>query len=140
LKTEFPHYQQSHDMACGPTCLKMIAAYYGISFEPEKMRTWKNVQENGTTLLEISDEAKKLGLRSVGLSVRLDELAKLKLPVIVHWNHNHFVVLVHIEKNAYYVADPASELMELSKQEFLDQCTKSRLTLLAFSKTKVKEK
>lgn len=140
MKTEFPHYQQTHEKACGPTCLKMIAEFYGIKFDPEKMKTWKSVQENGTTFLDISDEAKKLGLRSIGLSVRLDELSKLRLPVIVHLNTNHFVVLVHIEKNAFYVADPATAMLELTKQEFLSQCTKSRLTLLAFTKPKVKQK
>lgn len=32
IKT-FPHYQQLDSMDCGPTCLRIIAKYYGKHFQ-----------------------------------------------------------------------------------------------------------
>lgn len=34
----FPHYQQHDQMDGGPTCLRMIAAFYGKHYSLEKLR------------------------------------------------------------------------------------------------------
>ncbi len=46
-----------------------------------------------------------MGCRAVRLE--LDELNKLKLPCILHWDMNHFVVLKSINKNTLTIHDPA---------------------------------
>ena len=40
------------------------------------------------------------------------------LPIIVHWNQNHFVVVYRISKKFIWVADPASEKHKLQVDEF----------------------
>lgn len=34
----FPHYIQHDAMDCGPTCLRMVAAYYGKRYSLEGLR------------------------------------------------------------------------------------------------------
>ncbi|MDR2147028.1 MAG: C39 family peptidase, partial [Tannerella sp.] len=34
----FPHYTQLDKMDCGPTCLRMIARYYGRSYTLQTLR------------------------------------------------------------------------------------------------------
>ena len=33
----FPHYHQHDAMDCGPTCLRMIAKYYGKNYSLQKL-------------------------------------------------------------------------------------------------------
>ena len=59
----------------------------------------------------------------------IDQLAKVELPVILHWNQNHFVVLYKIKsrkgrKSVYYVADPANGLMQYQEKDFVDRWIK----------------
>lgn len=115
----FPHRKQLHLTDCGPTCLKMIADYYGIYYDPKYLEKISGMNKTGTNLLGISKAAKSIGLNSTGRKVTIKELQEVGLPAIVHWNQNHFVVLYKIKNGHYYIADPASDILKLSKAEFM---------------------
>ncbi len=107
-------------MDCGPTCLRMVAKYYGKSFSLQRLREISGINRDGVSLLGISEAAEKIDFRTTGAKLSPEQLHEIDLPVILHWNQNHFVVLYKIKKGYYYVADPAKGLIRFSEKEFLE--------------------
>ncbi|SJN49373.1 ABC transporter ATP-binding protein [Sphingobacterium faecium PCAi_F2.5] len=66
----------------------------------------------------ISEAAEKLGFRTYGVRLSLEQLKEVELPCILHWNQNHFVVLYKIRRGKYYISDPASGLLSYNEKEF----------------------
>ena len=115
----FPFYYQSYAGDCGPTCLKMIAEYYGKVFHPHQMKNFSKIYRRGTSLFTLTIAAGKIGLDSAGQKVNLDDLKAIELPLILHWDLHHFVVLFEILNDFYYVADPAKGVLKLKESEFM---------------------
>ena len=55
--TNFPHYVQLDSMDCGPTCLRMIAKYYGRNYNLQFLRKCSFITREGVSMLGISDAA-----------------------------------------------------------------------------------
>ena len=107
----FPHYQQLDSMDCGPSCLRMIAKYYGRSYSLQNLRERSFITRQGVSMLGISDAAESIGFRTQGVRISLDQLIEdVPLPCILHWNQNHFVVLYNIKKRksgaTFKISDP----------------------------------
>lgn len=114
----FPHYRQMDQMDCGATCLRIVFKYYGQLISIHKIRKLCQTTKNGVNLLGISEAAEKLGFRTYGVRLTLEQLHEAELPCILHWNQNHFVVLYNIKNNKYYVSDPATGLIAYDEKEF----------------------
>lgn len=114
----FPHYKQMDMMDCGATCLRIIFKYYGQLVSIHKIRKLCQTTKNGVNLLGISEAAEKLGFRTLGARLNLDQLGQIELPCILHWDQKHFVVLYKIKKGKYYISDPASGLITYDAREF----------------------
>lgn len=114
----FPHYKQQDYMDCGPTSLRMVAKYYGRNIPIQKLRSLCFINKGGVNLLAISEAAEKLGMRTTGVKLNLQQLKQVELPCILHWRHNHFVVLYKIRNEKYYIADSASGLLTLDQITF----------------------
>ena len=67
--------------------------------------------------------AHSFGLEATGLRVEVDDLRTLRLPAILHWNFNHFVVLERIRGVRAVVLDPAFGRRQFSLQELSDHFT-----------------
>ena len=116
---KFPHYLQLDKMDCGPTCLRMIAKYYGHSYTLQTLRERSFITREGVSMLGISDAAESIGFRTTGVKISLEQLKKEALfPCILHWNQNHFVVLYKIKNDKYYISDPASKKVPFNEDEF----------------------
>lgn len=107
-------------MDCGPTCLRMVAKYYGRSCHIQELRDLTEIGKEGVNLLGIAHAAEKVGFRTSGVKIGGSQLKEAKLPAILHWNQNHFVVLYRIRKDAYTIADPAKGIISYSQKEFFD--------------------
>lgn len=110
-------------MDCGPTCLRMVAKFYGKSFKTETLREKAHITREGVSMLGISDAAEEIGFRSMGVKIGFEKLAtEVPLPCIVHWRQNHFVVVYKIKRKGksykVYVSDPASGKLEYTQEEF----------------------
>ncbi len=120
----FRFYRQLDCMDCGPTCLRMVAAYYGRKVPVQQLREDTSITRMGGSLLGLSDAAEKIGLRSTASMPTFEYFCKeIKLPCIVHWNQNHFVVVYKIEKqrkgkHVFYVADPGFGLIKYDEDRF----------------------
>lgn len=108
-------------MDCGPTCLRMVAKYYGKHFSTESLREKSYITREGVSLLGISDAAESIGMRSMGVKITFEQLKKeAPLPCIVHWGQEHFVVVYKFHKGKVMVADPAFGRLEYSEKEFCE--------------------
>lgn len=108
-------------MDCGPTCLRMVAKYYGRHYNADTLRKKAGYSKAGVSLLGISDTAEKIGFRSRGVMLTYEQLQEAILPCLLHWNQNHFVVLLTISKRGRVkIADPAKGILTYSRDEFLD--------------------
>ncbi|MGJ1411952.1 peptidase domain-containing ABC transporter [Sphingobacterium thalpophilum] len=115
---KFPHYKQMDMMDCGATCLRMVFKYYGQSVSIHKIRKLCQTTKYGVNMFGISEAAEKLGFRTYGVQLNLEQLGEVELPCILHWNQNHFVVLYKIRKGRYYISDPATGLVSYGEKEF----------------------
>ena len=119
----FPHYQQLDSMDCGPSCLRMIAKYYGRSYSLQNLRERSFITRQGVSMLGISDAAESIGFRTRGVRISLEQLIEdVPLPCILHWNQDHFVVLYGIKKkragNIFKISDPAEGKYEMDTVGF----------------------
>jgi len=120
MADRFPIYKQLDTKDCGPTCLRIIARYYGKDYPLALLREFCNIGKEGVSLLGISNAAEKIGFNSIALKVTFDILKdNITLPCIVHWKQNHFVVVYKITDKYVYVADPGTTKQKLKKEEFL---------------------
>ena len=122
----FPFYRQHDAMQCGIACLRMICAFLGKNYSIDSLSKICFASKDGVSLLGISEAAGELGLKTTCGKMSIDQLAKVELPVILHWNQNHFVVLYKIKsrkgrKSVYYVADPGNGLMQYQEKDFVDR-------------------
>ncbi|QES88733.1 peptidase domain-containing ABC transporter [Rhizosphaericola mali] len=114
----FSYYKQLNAMDCGPTCLRMVAKHYGKHFSADSLHQLMGFNKEGVTLLGISDTAEKIGFRTRGIQLTLDQLKEVQHPTILHWNQEHFVVLTALNKHHASIADPAKKILTLSIEEF----------------------
>ncbi len=119
ISKKFPNYKQADSKDCGATCLKIIAKHYGKTLSIQTLRQLSETTREGSSLLNLSDAAEKMGLKTLGVKINLAKLGEAPLPSILHWNKNHYVVLYKIKKGTYYISDPGHGLIEYGQDEFL---------------------
>jgi len=132
---QFPFFRQLDAMDCGPSCLRMIAKYFGRSYSLQQVRNLSHTTREGISMLSLSDAAENLGFRTRGVRITWEQLRdEVSLPCIVHWKQNHFVVVTSITRkgkftlfsgkkgkgDVVHIADPAQGLLKYSKSEFLN--------------------
>jgi ATP-binding cassette subfamily B protein len=122
----FTFYKQLNAMDCGPTCLRMIAKHYGKHFNADALRQIAGFSKEGVSMLGISEAAEKIGFRTRGVQLSYEQLTQqASLPAILHWNQNHFVVLISAKtlrksyKDEVKIADPANGIICYTKDEFI---------------------
>ena len=114
----FPHYTQHDVMDCGPTCLRMVAAFYGKRYSLEGLREKSFLTREGVSMLGISEAAERLGFRTICIQVGYEKLLEAPLPCIVHWNQQHFVVVYKMDERQVWVADPGAGKLKYTREEF----------------------
>jgi ATP-binding cassette, subfamily B, bacterial len=130
ISNHFPFYKQLDTMDCGPSCLRMIAKYYGKKYSLEFLREKSYLSRQGISLMGISDAAESIGFRSMGVKITFAQLMhEATLPCIVHWKQKHFVVVYKIDSPSpkwrggkggeVFIADPAHGLLKYSQADFL---------------------
>lgn len=128
----FKFYSQFDQMDCGPVCLKMIAKHYGKNVSLKYLRDNSFLTKTGVSLAGINHAAKEIAFDTSPFKLSVEKLIKNKdkLPCILHWNQNHFVVLIKITKSRFsntlyfHVADPAHGKIKLTFKQFKDSWLK----------------
>lgn len=105
-------------MDCGPTCLRMISTHYGKHHHPDKLRQYTGFGKGGVNMLGLSQTAEKIGFVTQGAKLSFEKLLCVPLPAILHWNQNHFVVLMSLTRQHAKVADPAQGVLKFQIKDF----------------------
>jgi ATP-binding cassette subfamily B protein len=121
MPNKFPFYKQLDSMDCGPTCLRMVAKYYGRTYSLQQLRGLADIGREGVSLLGIARAAEQIGFRTQGAKISFETLngEELPLPAIIHWRQNHFVVVRKVQRGRVFVTDPAQGHITYSRDEFL---------------------
>lgn len=123
LRHRVPLVHQTESAECGMACLAMICGHYGKNIDLIALRRQFNLSARGTTLTGLNGIAEQLGLSTRPLSLNLDELRVLKMPCILHWEFNHFVVLVSVRSKRAILHDPARGRRSVSLAELSQSFT-----------------
>ena len=121
--------KQNYDFSCGSAALATLLTYsydkptdeqqtftrmYAVGDQP-------HIQKVGFSLLDMKKYLDSRGIRSDGYKLSIDQLQKLKMPVITlisPHGYNHFVVIRGWSKSSILIADPALGLRRVSISDF----------------------
>jgi NHLM bacteriocin system ABC transporter peptidase/ATP-binding protein len=113
-----PLVMQMEALECGAACLTMILAYFNKWVPLEQVRIDCGISRNGSKAINIVKAARRYGLTASGYRYSVEKLMSIPMPVIIHWNFNHFVVLKGFTKTKAIINDPAKGMIEVPLEEF----------------------
>ena len=124
-----PLVLQTEAAECGLACLAMVAGAHGLDTDLATLRQRFSLSLRGVTLADLVRMADGLQLNSRALRAELDELPQLQTPCILHWDLNHFVVLVSLKRGVALIHDPARGARRLPLAELSSHFTGVALEL-----------
>ena len=102
-----PMLFQAETGECGLACLAMMSSYFGKELSLSQLRQRYRISNLGASIKDLMAAASKLQLGCRPLKLELGDLDKLQLPVILHWDLDHFVVLTKVRGQTFTIHDPA---------------------------------
>jgi ATP-binding cassette subfamily B protein RaxB len=134
-----PVLLQTEAAECGLACMAMVASYWGHQIDIPSMRRRFSVSMKGINLKGLMAMASGLSLLARPLKLDLQHLPELKLPCVLHWDLNHFVVLKSLSAKQVIVHDPAVGERGLPMAEFAKHFTGIALELTPTAQFEAKE-
>ena len=136
FRRSVPLLLQTEMAECGPICVAMLAGYFGKHVDLAALRlTCQRLgfSPQGTNLSELMTLANELQLNGTALKGEVDELLEMRLPCILHWKLQHFVVLTKITRRKgqyqYHINDPEVGAVVVNAKEFSSAFTGIVLSL-----------
>lgn len=117
-RRRFPFVRQIDETDCAAASLAMVCRHFGRNVSLARIRQLVHTSIDGTSLRGLCAGAGELGLAARALKAGPEQLPRLPLPAIVHWEGNHWVVLFDAGPDHVRVADPAVGPRRLSLAEF----------------------
>ena len=122
-------YLQSEAAECGLASLAMVSSAHGHHTDLVELRRRFPLSLKGAKLNQLIQVAQQLGFSTRALRLDMEDLGKLKLPCILHWDLNHFLVLTKVGRAKVTILDPAVGERQLSLTEISDHFTGVALEL-----------
>jgi ATP-binding cassette, subfamily B, bacterial HlyB/CyaB len=119
VRHNYPFFEQQSSSDCGAACLVMVGRYWGKEFNINRLRELAAVSRDGASLNRLTTTAESLGFNSRPVKASLDRLASQPLPIIAHWEGNHYIVVFEISPKYIIVGDPAIGQRKLTHAEFI---------------------
>ncbi len=112
-----PTILQMEATECGAASLAMILAKYKAFVPLEQLRTDCGINRDGSKASNVMKAARSYGLAAKGFRMEPDGLRSVKMPCILHWNFNHFLVLEGFKNGKVYINDPAAGKRVITEEE-----------------------
>lgn len=106
-RSRLPVILQTEVAECGHACVAMISSFHGKILDIGAIRKIIPTSLKGSTLKDLIRLAGKVQLSSRALRINIAQLKSIKLPAILHWELDHFVVLERVKNNFIVIHDPA---------------------------------
>lgn len=142
-KKRLPVILQTEMTECGLACIAMVAKYHGHKLDLNGLRARFPISQKGATLDTLINISGELDLGTRALRLDMDDMKKLQLPAILHWDLNHFVVLKKVHGQKITIHDPARGERVMHLREASDHFTGVALELTpseTFTKQKMVKK
>lgn len=128
-KKRLPVILQTEMTECGLACIAMVAKYHGHKVDLNGLRSRFPISQKGATLDMLINISGELDLGTRALRLDMDDMKKLQLPAILHWDLNHFVVLKKVRGQKITIHDPARGERVMHMREASDHFTGVALEL-----------
>ena len=120
---------QSSVAECGLACVTMIARHHGKNVQLTDLRQKFGISSKGATLLNLVQIAQELKFACRPVKCELDDLEHLKMPCVLHWDLDHFVVLYKQKGSKFEILDPGAGKRVLAIDEISKHFTGVALEL-----------
>ncbi len=107
LHRRLPMIYQRENSECGLACLAMLAAYHGKRLGMQLLRQLSGLSSRGASVKDLLQAAERMQMRGRALRLEPEDLARLSLPAVLHWDMDHFVVLKKVGWRHLTIHDPA---------------------------------
>ncbi|TYB50504.1 peptidase domain-containing ABC transporter [Nonomuraea sp. PA05] len=113
-----PVVLQNTDTECGAACLTMVLAHHGHRTTLHQVAGRLGIGRDGLSARAIVDGAREHGLRARAFSLAPEDLARVPLPAVAHWEFRHFVVVERWSPDRVDLVDPGHGRRRLTPEEF----------------------
>ena len=107
-RVKTPSLLQMEVAECGAASLGIMLAHYGRIVPLAELREDCGVSRDGSNALALVQAARNYGFEANGYSVEIDALDTVRLPFVVFWDFNHFLVVEGFRGDRVLLNDPAT--------------------------------
>ncbi|MES2823537.1 MAG: cysteine peptidase family C39 domain-containing protein [Pseudomonadota bacterium] len=101
------HVRQKNISENGIICAEIILKYFGVKVEKAQLYSDFGDISGGVSLLKIKSILSLYGLLVTPYKCGADNISEIKLPCILFWKLNQYVILTNIDSLHYHICDPA---------------------------------
>lgn len=137
MKKIKPEYQTLQN-ECGTCCIAMILKYYNVDTDISSINIDIELGRDGVSLLQIKKYFEKKQFRVKVYHSSISAFEKVKLPAIITWEENHYVILEKITKNSIIIVNPNSGREKLDYSQLKKRFSGYVIEAIPEYKTKLK--